>query len=130
MSNFFFFCRVLKSATAVRSLTTSHMLDLPMLIKSIIYLSGPMFHSELRGLRKIYLISLYLNIRPATHTDFISIYRFFMLKTWQNTDFLLKNLAKYRFSSLKFGKIQIFFFKIWQNTDFYWNAKGFFSYFL
>ena len=35
--------------------------------------------------------------RPATLTDFISIYRFFHLKIWQNTDFFLK---------------------FWQNTDF------------
>ena len=26
--------------------------------------------------------------RPATHTDFISIYGFFTLRIWQNTDFL------------------------------------------
>ena len=26
--------------------------------------------------------------RPAIHTDFISIYRFFTLRIWQNTDFL------------------------------------------
>ena len=28
--------------------------------------------------------------RPATHTDFISIYRFFTIRIWQNTDFLPK----------------------------------------
>ena len=25
--------------------------------------------------------------RPATHTDFIRMYRFFTLRIWQNTDF-------------------------------------------
>ena len=34
-------------------------------------------------------------LRPATHTDFISIYRFFTLRIWQNTDFLPQNLSKY-----------------------------------
>ena len=44
--------------------------------------------------------------RPATHTDFICIYRFFMLRIWQNTDFLPQNLAKYRF----FQECETFFF--------------------
>ena len=48
--------------------------------------------------------------RPATHIQI----------------FYPQNLAKYRFSSLKFGKIQIFFLEIWQNTDFFRNEKGFF----
>ena len=53
---------------------------------------------------------------PATHTDFISIYRFFALRI----------LQKYRFSSLKFGKIQIFsgmrkclLYVFFSHTDFF-----------
>ena len=42
--------------------------------------------------------------RPATHTDFISIYWFFFLKILQNTDFSTLKWAKYRSS--------------------FWNAKG------
>ena len=54
--------------------------------------------------------------RPATDTDFIRMYRFFYPE----------NLRKYRFSSLKFGKLQIFLLKIWQNTEFFQAKVVFF----
>ena len=44
-----------------------------------------------------YNCNFWSNTRPATYTDFISIYSFVPLKIWQYTDFLLENLAKYRF---------------------------------
>ena len=73
-------------------------------LQQIIY----MINSE--ALIVIYLLyTEYLSFifyRPATHTDFICIYRFFTLRIWQNTDFLPQNLAKYRF----FQECETFFF--------------------
>ena len=55
--------------------------------------------------------------RPATHTDFISIYRFFTLRIWQNTDFPPWNWAECRFffSGMRKGFLYIFF----SHTDFF-----------
>ena len=56
-------------------------------------------HLVLNILKKLQVIYMLIEsiYRPATHTDFICIYRFFTLRIWQNTDFLPQNLAKYRF---------------------------------
>ena len=55
-------------------------------------------------------------IRPANHTDFISIYRFFTPRIWQLTDFLPSNMAKYIFFSVMQKRFLHIFFR---HTDFF-----------
>ena len=54
--------------------------------------------------------------RPATHADFISIYRFLALKIWHSADFLSDNLANYTFFQVW---ERLFLNILFSHTDFF-----------